>query len=86
MRPPGTSEQLAKRRRKAMDLLESGEAIKVIARQLGTTERSVGRWPQEAKCQIVKVNERWCERLAHEVGFQGEIIFGYFASLIYNTG
>jgi len=49
MRPPGTSEQLGKRRQKALDLLESGKAIKEIARQLGTTERSVRRWRQEAK-------------------------------------
>jgi len=49
MRPPGTTEQLAKRRHKALDLLKSGEAIKKVARQLGTTERSVRRWRQEAK-------------------------------------
>jgi len=49
MRPPGTSEQLAKRRQKALDLLESGKALKDIARQLGTTERSVRRWREEAK-------------------------------------
>lgn len=49
MRPPGTSEQLAKRREKAMDLLESGKAIMEIAGQLGTTERSIRRWREEAK-------------------------------------
>ena len=49
MRPPGTPEQLAKRRQKAMDLLESGKVIPEIARQLGTTERSVRRWREEAK-------------------------------------
>ncbi len=49
MRPPGTPEQLAKRRQKALDLLESGKALKDIARQLGTTERSVRRWRKEAK-------------------------------------
>jgi len=49
MRPIGTPEQLAKRRQKALDLLKSGEAIKEIARQLGTTERSVRRWREEVK-------------------------------------
>ena len=49
MRPLGTSEQLAKRRQKALDLLKSGKAIQEIARQLGTTERSIRRWRQEAK-------------------------------------
>ena len=49
MRPPGTPEQLAKRRQKALDLLESGKAIPEIARQLGTSERSVRRWREEAK-------------------------------------
>jgi len=49
MRPLGTPEQLAKRRQKALDLLKSGETIKEIARQLGTTERSVRRWRQEVK-------------------------------------
>jgi transposase len=49
MRPLGTPEQLAKRRQKALDLLKSGEAIHEIARQLGTTERSVRRWREEAK-------------------------------------
>ena len=49
MRPPGTAEQLVKRRQKALDLLKGGKAIKEIARQLGTTERSVRRWRAEAK-------------------------------------
>ena len=49
MRPLGTQEQLAKRRQKALDLLKSGKAIKEIARQLGTTERSIRRWQAESK-------------------------------------
>jgi transposase len=49
MRPPGRPEQLAKRRQKALDQLQSGQAIQDIARQLGTTERSVRRWREEAK-------------------------------------
>lgn len=49
MRPLGTSEQLAKRRQKALELLKSGKAIKEIAKQLGTTERSIRRWQAESK-------------------------------------
>lgn len=49
MRPSGTSEQLAKRRQKALELQKSGKAIREIARQLRTTERSVRRWQEEAK-------------------------------------
>lgn len=49
MRPPGTAEQLAKRRQKALDLLKRGKAIKEIANQLGATERSIRRWRAEAK-------------------------------------
>jgi len=49
MRPLGTQEQLAKRRQKALDLVKSGKAIKEIARQLGTTERSIRRWQAESK-------------------------------------
>ena len=58
MRPSGTSEQLAKRRQKALDLLKSGKAIREIARQLRTTERSVRRWRQEAKCPKKKSKRR----------------------------
>lgn len=48
MRPLGTSEQLAKRRQQALELLKSGKAIQEIATQMGTTERSIRRWRQEA--------------------------------------
>lgn len=58
MRPSGTSEQLAKRRQKALDLLKSGKAIREIARQLRTTERSVRRWRQAAKCPKKKSKRR----------------------------
>src|SRR5215470_20428882 len=49
MRPLGTREQLAKRHQKVLELLESGKAIKEIARQLRTTDRSIRRWREEAK-------------------------------------
>jgi predicted transcriptional regulator len=57
MRPPGTSEQLVKRRQKALNLLESGKAIPKIASQLGTTERSVRHWREEAKHPKKKASE-----------------------------
>lgn len=49
MRPLGTNEQLAKRRQKALEMLKQGKAIKDIARNLGSTERSVRRWREDAK-------------------------------------
>jgi transposase len=49
MRPLGTNEQLAKRRQKALEMLKQGKAIKDIARNLGTTQRSVRRWREDAK-------------------------------------
>lgn len=49
MRPLGTNEQLAKRRQKALEMLKQGKAIKDIARNLGTAERSVRRWREDAE-------------------------------------
>jgi transposase len=49
MRPPGTSEQLEKRRKRALELLERGQSAGEVARRTGTTERSIRRWREEAK-------------------------------------
>ena len=49
MRPYGTSEQLAKRRKRALELLESGKRVKEVAKHIGVTERSVRYWKNEAK-------------------------------------
>jgi transposase len=46
MRPPGTSEQLEKRRRRAVQLLESGRTLAGVARQVGAAVSSVFRWRQ----------------------------------------
>ena len=46
MRPPGTSEQLEKRRRRAVQLLESGHTLASVARQVGAVVSSVFRWKQ----------------------------------------
>ncbi len=43
MRPPGTAEQLEKRRRRAVQLLEAGKSLFDVARQVGASESSVFR-------------------------------------------
>ena len=49
MRPYGTSEQLARRRQRARDLLRRGLSPQQVAQRIGATERSVQRWRQESK-------------------------------------
>src|SRR6516225_3675513 len=44
MRPPGTPKQLEKRRRRAVQLLESGQTLSAVARQVGAAVNSVFRW------------------------------------------
>ncbi len=46
MRPPGTAKQLEKRRRRAVQLLESGQTLAAVARQVGAAVSSVFRWAQ----------------------------------------
>src|SRR5262245_51434462 len=46
MRPPGTPKQLEKRRRRAVQLLESGQDLSSVARQVGAALSSVCRWRQ----------------------------------------
>jgi len=46
MRPYGTSEQLARRRQCALDLLRTGQTPTQVAKQLKTTPQSVRRWQQ----------------------------------------
>jgi transposase len=46
MRPPGTPKQLEKRRRRAVQLLESGQTLSAVARQVGAAVSSVFRWWQ----------------------------------------
>ena len=47
MRPYGKSEQLAKRRKRALELLESGKRVKEVAKIIGVTERSIRHWQKE---------------------------------------
>jgi len=49
MRPKGTSEQLAVRRRQGLKLLRAGKPTTEIAGRLGVTARTVRRWRQETK-------------------------------------
>ena len=46
MRPPGTPKQLEKRRRRAVQLMESGQTLASVARQIGAAVSSVFRWRQ----------------------------------------
>src|SRR4029450_5819044 len=46
MRPPGPPKQLEKRRRHAVQLLESGRTLSAVARQVGAAVSSVFRWWQ----------------------------------------
>ena len=46
MRPSGTPKQLEKRRRRAVQLLESGQRLSAVARQVGAAVSSVFRWWQ----------------------------------------
>lgn len=50
-RPIGTPEELERRRRRAVELLEQGESPRVIARILGVHENSVHRWRRLARTQ-----------------------------------
>ncbi len=58
MRPFGTSQQLARRRQRARDLLRHGQSPEQIARRVGATERSVRRWRQESKHSKPKTKPR----------------------------
>ena len=44
MRPIGSPQQLEKRRRKAMDLVDAGLSLNEVARRVGSSPSSVVRW------------------------------------------
>jgi len=46
MRPPGTPEQLQARRRRAIELLDTGESLSSVARAVDASVSSVHRWYQ----------------------------------------
>jgi transposase len=47
MRPPGTPEQLEKRRRRAVQLVKSGRTLSAVAGQVHASVSSVFRWWQD---------------------------------------
>ena len=49
MRPKGTADELERRRRRAVELLEQGEAPAVVARILGVKPTSLHRWRRMAR-------------------------------------
>ncbi|MCA1553333.1 MAG: winged helix-turn-helix domain-containing protein [Chloroflexi bacterium] len=49
MRPYGTSEQLARRRARALTLLGDGHSPAQVAKRVGATSQSVCRWRRDAK-------------------------------------
>ena len=58
MRPFGTSQQLTKRRKRALRLLRQGKTLQYVARKVGATERSVRRWQQQAQVVQLKSAQR----------------------------
>src|SRR5216684_3925295 len=49
MRSKGTAAELERRRRRAVELVEQGEAPAVVARILGVTRSSLHRWRRMAR-------------------------------------
>ena len=51
MRPPGTADQLRKRREYAIRLLKAGKTPATVARAVGASRSSVSRWPAAYEVQ-----------------------------------
>src|SRR5262249_50109499 len=49
MRPKGTAAELERRRRRAVQLVQQGEAPAVVARIMGVTRSSLHRWQRMAR-------------------------------------
>lgn len=49
MRPFGTSEQLTRRRQRALNLLRRGRRLTQVAKEVGATTQSVCRWRRESQ-------------------------------------
>ena len=58
MRPFGTTEQLARRRQRALRLLRNGQGPTQVARQVGATAQSVCRWRRESRQRKRKARGR----------------------------
>ena len=57
MRPYGTAKQLEERRRRALDLLRTGERPAQVAKRIGATVQSVRRWRRESEQPARKVGQ-----------------------------
>jgi transposase len=73
MRPPGSSQQLERRRRQAIRLLKAGTTLSAIARAVGASVSSVFRWANAYRKQGVRgltsvVNSGRHELPPHAVG------------------
>jgi len=51
MRPKGSAEELERRRRRAMDLMDQGMRPAAVARAVGTSRASVTRWRQAVEAR-----------------------------------
>lgn len=49
MRPVGTAEELERRRRRAVELVQHGEPVTQVAHYLGCNRSSIWRWEQKAR-------------------------------------
>lgn len=85
MRPFGTSQQLARRRQRARNLLRHGQSLKQVAQQVGATERSIRRWRQKSKPSKAhrrqpgrpcRLNPAQCRRLLRALE-RGAFHYGY---------
>ena len=83
MRTNGTSEQLSKRRQRALELLKQGKSVKEAAAKIKVSEHSVRRWRQEQKYPKKK-SERLPGRAAYLLeaqlkNLEQELLCGAFA-------
>jgi transposase len=58
MRPFGTTQQLARRRKRALRLLRQGKSPTYVAQKVGATQHSVRRWRRQAQVAKTKPAQR----------------------------
>lgn len=70
MRPFGTTEQLARRRKRALGLLRAGQGPTQVAQQVCATPQSVCRWRREARSAKRRPRQRAPGRPSRLAAFQ----------------